>query len=504
MTPFDPIPYLDEMKLMTGKSWASWRTVVKGIYGVQLDAAERETFQKVAGRPDPGKPFEETYVFSGRRSGKSYASAVLACITALFGAYERELAPGERAWIFVVATDRAQCQVILDYCRGILRDYEPAVEDFTRDEIRFRNGAVISVRPASLRSMRGYSTSLIILDEFCFFRDKDGVANPVRDIVASLTPTLMPGGKLLAISTPWARAGYAWEVFKSSYGKEDPDVLVVKSDTRTLNPEFSDRKIAKAFRRDPVAAKTEWEAEFRADLESFVSREVLERSTMAYECLIHDPRREYRAFVDASGGSRDRYAVAVAYEDGGAIIVARVAWWTPPFDPDAVTASVCEILKEFSVWKVTGDRYAAEWVARAFQKRDIVYEAAGKSKSEIYLSALALLNSGRVRLPSVKLLQDEVASLERRSRAGGQDVVDHPEGGSDDLANAALGAAVLAWRELAEGPTPREIEARMPVMKKHYKQTVQETIRDFNRDIMAEFGLAIPVKDAKKLGLGKR
>ena len=39
-------------------------------------------------------------------------------------------------------------------------------------------------------------------------------------------------------------------------------------------------------------------------------------------------------------------------------------------------------------------------------------------------------------------LIDQIAGLERRTRSGGKDIIDHPPGGKDDLANVVAGVAV--------------------------------------------------------------
>jgi hypothetical protein len=57
---------------------------------------------------------------------------------------------------------------------------------------------------------------------------------------------------------------------------------------------------------------------------------------------------------------------------------------------------------------------------------------------------LALLNSARARLLDDERLVGQICALERRTRPGGHDTVDHPVGGRDDVANAALGALLRA------------------------------------------------------------
>ena len=55
-----------------------------------------------------------------------------------------------------------------------------------------------------------------------------------------------------------------------------------------------------------------------------------------------------------------------------------------------------------------------------------------------------MLNSGRIVLPKNGRLFNQLVSLERHVARGGHDVIDHPRDQHDDLANAAMGAAVMA------------------------------------------------------------
>jgi hypothetical protein len=55
-----------------------------------------------------------------------------------------------------------------------------------------------------------------------------------------------------------------------------------------------------------------------------------------------------------------------------------------------------------------------------------------------------LLNARKIELLDNQRLLNQFASLERRTRAGGKDLITHPPGGHDDLANACAGAVYYA------------------------------------------------------------
>jgi hypothetical protein len=88
---------------------------------------------------------------------------------------------------------------------------------------------------------------------------------------------------------------------------------------------------------------------------------------------------------------------------------------------------------------VTGDAYAAEWVASAWKNTGISYVRADLPKSQIYLNCIPLFTRGLVRLPDHAKLLRELRLLERQAHRGGKESVDHPRGGHDDFANAVCG-----------------------------------------------------------------
>ncbi len=150
-----------------------------------------------------------------------------------------------------------------------------------------------------------------------------------------------------------------------------------------------------------------------------------------------EPGRTYQAFADMSGGSNEDAALAVGTTDpDGVAVICRVLdqGQRPPFNPlDAVRrfAGVC---KEYGICHVTGDKYSGETFISAFGEQGIGYTVAGMSKSQLYQVLEPRLNAGRVRLPDVPQVEQQLLGLVWR---GGK--IDHVPGEKDDHANAAAG-----------------------------------------------------------------
>lgn len=228
-----------------------------------------------------------------------------------------------------------------------------------------------------------------------------------------------------------------WGAYQRYHGKPDGDAVLVQAPTLDLNPTFDRRAVEKAYEEDPASAAAEYGAQFRSDVESFVSRETID------DCVIPGVREVppvvgvfYEAFVDPSGGSADGFTLAIGHRKKGGdppvAIVDCMRERRPPFSPEAVVQEFAELLKTYGVSSVTGDRYAGEWPREAFRRHGITYNLAEKPKSGLYGDALALLNSGRIELVDHPRMIAQLAGLERRASHGGRASIDHGPGGHDD------------------------------------------------------------------------
>jgi phage terminase large subunit-like protein len=127
----------------------------------------------------PGEPAAYLWLVIGRRGGKSFAMALMACYRACFNNWRKYLSPGERAIVLLVAADREQAKILHRYCQGILSApiLQQSILNVTAFEIELTGNVVIEVVTRSYRTVRGRSVCTAILDEVSFWRDDDS-ANP--------------------------------------------------------------------------------------------------------------------------------------------------------------------------------------------------------------------------------------------------------------------------------------------------------------------------------------
>jgi hypothetical protein len=444
----------------SSQSWETWRTFAKTLFGEPLTATEIEIFTRHTGRHTPPTvPAREAWLPVGRRGGKSLFAAALAVYMACFREYRGRLKPGERAVVMVLAADKDQAAVVFDYIKAFFEHVEllaGLVDKRGKESIQLTNHVTIRVQVASFRRLRGRTVACAILDECAFWYSDEESRNPDTEILKALKPSMLtiPDSLLIAISSPYAKRGILWDAFNRYYGKDDSRVLVWKADTESMNPLVDRSEIERAYEEDPSAARAEFGAEFRDDLEAFVSPEAVQLVTIRGRTLLSfEPGKRYSAFVDPAGGSgQDSMTLAIARHEGNKIILCRLDEWRPPFSPDEATKECVTILKQYGIDRVVGDQYAGDWPSDRFRAYRVQYVIADSTKSECYAALLPLINSQRVEFLDHKRMISQLLALERSTSRLGKDAISHPPRGHDDLVNAVAGVVVQAAK-LAARPS---------------------------------------------------
>ncbi len=200
------------------------------------------------------------------------------------------------------------------------------------------------------------------------------------------------------------------------------------------------------YEDDPESAASEYGAEFRNDLADFVSRDVVE----AAQCPAGSNCHTYQAHSMPHSLTyqvvvRTTMVLAIAHRESksGIAVLDLVREIRPPCSPEGVVVDFSILLKSYRINRVTGDRYGGDWPRERFRNAGITYDISERTKSEIYINSLPLLNSRRVELLDVKRLAQQLVGLERRTARSGHDSIDHAPGGHDDVCNGAMGALLL-------------------------------------------------------------
>jgi hypothetical protein len=356
--------------------------------------------------------------------------------------------------VLLVAMDREQAGIINRYIKSYfaaIPELKAMVVSETKTGLELNNGVEIVIATNDYRSVRGRTVLAAILDECAFYRSEES-ASPDIELDRAISPAqaTLPASIKFLISSPHKKSGLLWNKHKASFGRNDDRVLVLQAPTLKLNPTFDPVEIELAMESDPAAARAEYFAEFRSDLSNFVDPETIERA-ITPGVNVRPPRSDcvYYAFADpASGSGGDSMCLAICHHEKERRVLDAIVERRPPFSPDQVCEEFSAVLKSYRVATVTGDRWALGWPTERFQAHGIRYELAAKPKSELYLTLLPLLNSGRCDLLDNPRMVSQFVNLERRTVRGGRDVVDHPTGrGSsshDDISNVCAGSLTTA------------------------------------------------------------
>ena len=438
----------------------AWFAFLAAAFGLPMTDDQLATFRQFTGRIDaPTQQAREVWLIVGRRGGKSLMLAIIGVYLACFKSYRQHLQPGERATIRIMAADKRQARTIFRYVSGLLNRIpmlRKMIERETADGFDLNNSTTIEIGTSSMKASRGYSFAAILADEAAFW-PTDEAAEPDTEVLRAVRPGLatIPGAMLLVASSPYAKRGTLWQAYRDHYAKTGDPILVWKADTASMNPALDKQVIADAYADDPVAASAEFGAEFRSDLEQYVSLEqVLGVTSSNVSIRPYNPDLEYAAFVDAAGGSgKDSFTLAIGHRVDDMVVIDRVEERMPPFSPEAVAAEFADIIREYGLRDTWGDAYAAMFATEAFERASIGYYRSSAVRSKLYLELLPVLNSGRIDLLDIPKLQNQLASLER-STGRGRDSVDHRPGSHDDVSNAVAGVAWVLGTRADLAPQP--------------------------------------------------
>jgi hypothetical protein len=432
-------------------SWMPWRAFISTVFALGYKSdAERDLYFACTSRTEiPKKPFREVWAPIGRRGGKSRIFALLAVWLASCRDWRKYLVAGEEGVIPIIADARDRALQTMGYVRAAFQ--HPQLKNLVlrdlSEEIYLKNNVIIRVSTASVKAARSRTVLSALCDEIAFWTVDDLGANPDKEIIRSLRPAMLtiPDSMLFCLSSPYARRGELWDQYTAYFGKDDERRLIWQADTYTMHPTVDRDEIEQAYRDDPVAASAEYGAQFRTDVEVILPQEVV-MSVVPRGCFERLPahRCVYKAFVDPSGGSSDSMTLAIAHYDveKKCAVLDAVREARPPFSPESVVAEFSEVIRRYGLVSVTGDKYAGMWPRERFALHGVQYEVEEKTRSELYQSIIPLINSGKVELLDNTTLIRQLCSLERRTRSSARDLIDHPPGGHDDLANAAAGALV--------------------------------------------------------------
>lgn len=439
-------------------SWRPWFTALRVLYGLPLPESSLDLIKQCTGRDPalfPEAGYRNCLWLCGRRSGKSRTAAVICAYEAVLAGHETRLSAGETGYVAVVSPTRSQSRLVHDYTREIFNSSDMLRQQVVRETqngFDLRSGIRVEILTGSGAKLRGRTICCVVADEIAHMGYEEESRVSDSEMIAALKPALMTTkGKLVCITTPYAQKGFTYQQYKKHFGNDASQRMIVWNapslvmNNATLTKEEVEAEIAE----DPAKAKAEFIATFREDISNFIPRETVERLVVRHrlELLPEDDQR-YVAFVDMSSGTPggDDAALSIAHRVKRTVIIDLLRRFKPPFNPLEVVGQMAADIKRFNVRRTVGDHWSPGFVAGAFQAQGVRYESSDDPKSVLYANLLPRLCSGEIELLDNEMLVNQLANLERRTRSGGRDIIDHPVGREhhDDLANVIAGVSQIA------------------------------------------------------------
>lgn len=432
----------------------------------RLEPYRQRIFTEAFDRTDEGGRLAYSLVLCGRaKKNWKTADLVLACYIALLTD-----SPGG-GQVYIVANDEGQAGDDLDLAKK-LRAANPLLSEHTatpkRNRIERKDGlGFIEILPAQdAIGQHGKTYRLLAVDEIHGYRDYDLLEalapDPTRHdaqqwITSYASIYHRPGVPLFDLAKQ-GRSGQDPRMLFSWYAADfttDPDFQHVTPEQRA-NPSMASWNnpgyLAQQQRRLPSHKYRRLHLNLPGLPEgsAYQAEPVMDAVERGVSSRPFEPQHRYDAFVDMSGGSSDDAVLAVGHKDaeGRAVLDVVMHQGAPaPFDPRLAVERFVRVLREYGLERVTGDRYAGETFRADFQRHDVTYNLAGKSKSQLYEALEPRLNGGRVVLLDTGTLEQQLLALVWR---GGR--IDHPVSEHDDHANAAAGVIeeLLEGRQMSE------------------------------------------------------
>jgi hypothetical protein len=445
--------------VMSGPSWLPHRTLAIAAMGEELSAEERIVFERFTGRSrEPGQRVKEFCTIGGRGSGKTVHNGVMATYLSSCVDYRGKLRKGEPGVYLCLAQTQQVAKQLLEFVETNLLGSEILKQRFVRrtaELVELTNNIRVEVRSASGRKLRGPRFIGITADELAHWQTEEYLQDPDVAILNGARPGMLTvrsagWGMVTMASSPHIRRGELWNMFNKHYGKDDLDYLVARGTTREFNPTIPQEEVDRELARDYETNKAEYLAEFRNDLEEYVSRAAVEK------CIAHGVHERpwvygttYFAFIDpATGSGSDSFTLAICHvKNGNTIVIDLLREWRPQsgFKVHEVVSEICNICKSYcTIRKIVSD-HTGKWLESHFSYQGgMMLECSAKPKHDLYLNLLPYVNSARIELfdegsSCGKRCLMQLLALER-SKAK----IDHPSGQNDDLINSVAGVADIA------------------------------------------------------------
>lgn len=445
--------------------------ILKAIFGEALTDEEMKAFLEVSeGRLPKRGGYTEATLLCGIRSGKTDKIAANVAIYLAYTFDPGMLAPGERAYLPIIAQNVEGARVAWGYVEGKARLLEEKgrrfpprewngmqetallepgtgqMKSITGKEIRFSNRVIVACFPCNKSAIRGKTCIGGIGDEFAFWDTEVEAHSSDVEIFRALrgrVATMKGRAKIIKITSPFVEAGVAYDDWRER-NKMQAKRLFIQAPSWVLNPTLDQAFLDDERDKDPEGFNREYGAQFGKGGGTYLSpARVDEAMSDRPQVLAPRPGLRYAGWVDV-GFKHDLYALGIAHRDESiGVIFDVLLFWQgtkkEPLDSKEIAQEVAKILKGFGLDTVHGDQYSSVPVAGDYKECDIFFKEVVGTPADnwaAYEGLKGAMRRGRVHIPRHDVIRRDLLSLVKsKTGRNGIPVVAAPErvGFHDDI-----------------------------------------------------------------------
>lgn len=447
------------------------RAVMKMFYGLPLDTYDMAIWHALHGGGvftdlyelkevhDSGVPYIEGLEYAdidliiGRRGAKTCIGHFVLDVEACCGGHKEYLKNKDQVPSFLhVSQDlgqamKGQREYSLSYLKGspigreLLGDLQRAVvqRSIKLTDVDPRTGerrglATIKVGSNNIKTGRGDSTAIAVLDEHAFWQSDEKAASPDTEVEKAVAYGMsqFPHAKRIKLTTPYIEEGLAWiDAGIGTRGRFLADPAEREGHYRKLvlqgpSPILKNPSITKVFltekrAADPVGFHREIGAKFAKAVSGYLSPDLVRRAKCpGVKRRPPQPGIFYLAAIDPALKG-DTFPLCIGHLEGANEFVqdVLVAWQgtkDQPLDPGVIMASVAAEVKPYGITNVLTDQHqdgALGVIARQHGINLDLLTMTVNSKNAVWADFLTLFNQDKVRLLDDSDLEAELCGLER-------------------------------------------------------------------------------------------
>ena len=441
-------------------------------------------------------PRQRLVVRVGRRGGKSSTLCRVIAAELMYG--DHHITPGDIGVFACISVKKGEARERLHTIKSILAALK--VDHAHRgDEIRIKNRPLAArVYAASFRTAVGMTCVGIVCDEVARWRDEDTGANPAKEVLASVRPSLatMINSHEFLSSSPWSTLDAHYEAYELGNTAEQ---LTAHAPTWVANPTISQ---ARCEQREPDELTREREygaIPMKAGLSSFFDGYAIEDTIdQGLHCPL-PPETHQKLTAGADFGfKRDSSAIAVVAKDSDGLMHKLIDYMElkpsvgEPLKPSETVAAFASVLKRNYLKSVMADHHYREAVSEYLAKNKMgLISAPGGAlgNMKVYVNARSLIHQGRVRIPDHAQLRRDLLEVQHRPTPNGGLRIILPRrtgGGHADL----VSAFVLALYQRGGAMVPEDT-----ILPNGWTRQELTTCEDLARELKGEDGVQYTEKE---------